>query len=280
MKYALSFLKGVLIGAGAIMPGLSGATLAVVFGVHEELTILVGHPITGLRAFVKRNPLLLIGAAIGFVAMSRIIVTFFAGYTTEILYLFSGFIAGTIPGLWRRGRATGAGAREYATFGIACAIMVALAIWTRMIDAPSVAPQGSVAGQASPAGTTAIFSPLWAVSGAIVGAGSLLPGISASFFLVFIGWYDDLISAVSVISIPALLQVGIGAALTLFFLSRITSWLYRTYLGMTSFAVVGITLGSLALIVPSPFETARLLLCAGLCALGGATSLIIDRVSS
>ncbi len=270
MRFALSFLKGVLIGAGAILPGLSGASLAVALGVYEDLTILVGHPVTGLRSFAKKNPLLLAGAAAGFVAMSRVLSTLFAGYTTEILYAFSGFIAGTVPGLWRRARANGAGAREYAVFGLSFAAIFALALWTRSAD-----PLRTMAS-AGADGTEGILSPVWAVSGAIVGAGSLLPGISASFFLVYLGWYDDLIAAVSRISIPALAQVGAGAALTLFALSRVASWLYRRFCGATSFAVAGITLGSLALVLPSPFAAPRLLLSSALFALGLAAAFAAD----
>lgn len=270
MRLALSFLKGALIGAGAILPGLSGASLAVTLGVYEDLTTLVGHPFTGLRAFIGKNTLLLAGAAIGFVAMSRVLSTLLSGHMTEVLYLFSGFIAGTVPGLWRRGRTTGAGPREYAAFGISCAATLALAFWSRSAETLSaVAASGAE-------GATGGLSPVWAASGAIVGAGSLLPGVSASFFLVYLGWYDDLIAAVSRVSIPELAQVGAGAGLTLFTLSRIASWLYRRFCGITSFAVVGITLGSLALVLPSPLETPRLPLCAGLFALAFATSLAFD----
>ncbi len=277
MRPALSLLKGVLIGAGAILPGLSGASLAVALGVYEDLTILVGHPITGVRAFVKKNPLLLVGAAIGFVAMSRILTTLFAGYMTEILYLFSGCIAGTVPGLWRRGKTTGAGAREYATFLIVFAGILAIALWSRSVD--SGASVASVADSAR-RDSRGILSPAWAASGAIVGAGSLLPGVSASFFLVYLGWYDDLLAAVARVSVPALAQVGIGAALTLFVLSRVTSWLYRKFCGITSFAVVGVTLGSLALVLPSPLDIPRLPLCLGLFAAGLASALAIDAASS
>ena len=37
MKYLKDFFKGILIGAGAILPGISSGVLCVIFGIYENL---------------------------------------------------------------------------------------------------------------------------------------------------------------------------------------------------------------------------------------------------
>ena len=37
MSFILNFFKGVAIGAGAILPGISSGVLCVVFGIYEKL---------------------------------------------------------------------------------------------------------------------------------------------------------------------------------------------------------------------------------------------------
>ena len=40
----LRVLQGVLIGAGAILPGVSGGVLAVIFGIYRPAMELLTHP--------------------------------------------------------------------------------------------------------------------------------------------------------------------------------------------------------------------------------------------
>ena len=37
MNYILNFCIGILIGAGAILPGISSGVLCVIFGIYEKL---------------------------------------------------------------------------------------------------------------------------------------------------------------------------------------------------------------------------------------------------
>jgi uncharacterized membrane protein len=68
---------------------------------------------------------------------------------------------------------------------------------------------------------------------------------------MYIGWYAPLLAAVSGFRIIPLLQVGSGAALSLMVLSKLTSLLYAKFHGIVSFAVLGLTLGSLTLVFRS-----------------------------
>ena len=45
--FLVRVLQGALIGVGAILPGVSGGVLSVVFGVYQPMMALLAHPVTG-----------------------------------------------------------------------------------------------------------------------------------------------------------------------------------------------------------------------------------------
>lgn len=90
-------LAGFVIGAGAIIPGLSGGILAVSMGLYQP-TI---EAITGFFKAPKKNFNFLlplgIGGVIGFVVFMFLIDSLFAKYQTEVVCLFMGLVIGSIP---------------------------------------------------------------------------------------------------------------------------------------------------------------------------------------
>lgn len=261
----ISFIKGVVIGAGAILPGISGASLAVMFGVHEDIVSLLANPFRHLKQFFRRHAFLILGAICGFLAVSRVLMTLIASHTVFVLYLFAGFIAGTLPGIYRQGKTKGGSPVKF----LILIIMMGFMVFVATIRTTQTENSNGITDiTASLLNEGTLWSPLWIVVGAIVGLGSLLPGVSASFLLIYMGWYTPLLTAVSGFYLAPLCLTGFGAALSLALFSKITSYLYTNFHEATSFGVLGLTLGSLAIVfrnVPAPesLPTCMLLLTAG-----------------
>lgn len=247
----ISFFKGFIIGAGAILPGISGASLAVMFGVYEDIVALLASPFRHFRIFFRKHTFLMIGSICGFLAVSRILIMLIASHTVPILFLFTGFIAGTLPGIYRRGKTDGDGTAKYIAFLVMTGLMICVALirHSAMIDSIRIGVLTKT--MTAWLDDSITWSPAWIAAGSIVGLGSLLPGISASFLLMYIGWYAPLLAAVSGFRVLPLLQVGFGAALSLLILSKLTALLYAKFHGIVSFAVLGLTLGSLTLVFRS-----------------------------
>ena len=89
-------LAGFVIGAGAILPGLSGGILAVSMGLYQPAI----EAVTGFFKNPKKNLKFLlplaIGGIIGFLIFMLIINRFFADYETEIICLFVGLVIGSV----------------------------------------------------------------------------------------------------------------------------------------------------------------------------------------
>jgi putative membrane protein len=97
LDWFIRLVKGVLIGIGFIVPGLSGGVLAVILGIYEPLIRFLGN----LKEKFIRNLLFFIpvgiGGIIGVVAFSAVVDYAFTNFAAPFIWLFIGFIAGTFP---------------------------------------------------------------------------------------------------------------------------------------------------------------------------------------
>ncbi|GAB1484850.1 hypothetical protein MASR2M78_36680 [Treponema sp.] len=105
-------VQGLMIGAGGILPGISGAALAVVFGVFEEIAALLAHPKITILPFIKRRWVLAISIGSGFIFFTLLLDQLFSKYSVPLIYIFSGFIAGTLFGILKEARKKGFGRFE------------------------------------------------------------------------------------------------------------------------------------------------------------------------
>jgi putative membrane protein len=117
-------------------------------------------------------------------------------------------------------------------------------------------------------------------AGAIIGAGSLLPGISASFILIYLGLYAPLLDAAAKLELPVGIAIGLGAVTAVIVFSRLVNWLYHRHHGVVSFAVLGFTLGSLILVFPGLPDPQKSIPCAALAIAGFAGSWFLARIQS
>jgi putative membrane protein len=276
-RQLLELIQGLFIGSGGILPGISGAALAVVFGYYQTITELVAHPKRNARAFITRHWGLAVGIALGFVVTTLLLDKIFSEHERAVIYLFWGFIAGTLPTIWHDARKSGAGLKEAIVFAVTSGLMVAFAVIGHG-SGETLARAGTAA--ASGGGNLARLPGVWVLAGAIVGAGSLLPGVSASVILVYLGIYGPMLDAASSLSVPILAEIGVGALAAIAILSRGIGALYRRLPGVMAALVLGFTLGSLILVFPGipaadALTSAFVPLLAGL-----ALSLALGRVPS
>ena len=92
-------LKGFIIGIGKIVPGVSGAMLAITLGVYDKAI----QAFTGFTSDIKKNfkYLLLLGIGIisSIIVFSKIINYFYTNHYIPTMLFFMGLIIGGIPGL-------------------------------------------------------------------------------------------------------------------------------------------------------------------------------------
>jgi putative membrane protein len=172
--WLLRFIKGGVMGMDFVLPGISGAALAVVFGLYERIVRFIAHITTD---FVK-NVFFFIpvgcGVLIGIYIVSHPMSFLLENYITPVLWFFVGAILGTMPDLWRKsgekGRKTLHIGMLAGTFAIATPLFVIMA--------------GSESFGNLQVNTWTAFG-----AGAMVAFVAFIPGVSSSTFLVMLGLY-------------------------------------------------------------------------------------------
>ena len=93
----LHVIEGAIVGIGAILPGVSGGVLCVVFGVYEPMMEFFSHPIKCVKTHYKLLLPFGIGWVLGFILLAKAVEFLFTLCQPAALMLFFGLICGTIP---------------------------------------------------------------------------------------------------------------------------------------------------------------------------------------
>lgn len=117
------FLCGALIGAGAILPGVSGGVLAVVFGIYRPFMEVLTHPRRAVPRYWRMLIPLGLGWAAGFMGIAKGISAAMTCSDAVTYWLFIGLIAGTAPSLFREAGKEGRSASAWGSF-LLCAAAV------------------------------------------------------------------------------------------------------------------------------------------------------------
>jgi putative membrane protein len=99
-KHIRNFLVGGVIGLANIIPGVSGGTMAVIFGVYDYLMEALGNFLTDKERrweYIRFLIVVFLGAGIALLAFARVLSWSFEYYPEPTLYFFIGLIVGSIP---------------------------------------------------------------------------------------------------------------------------------------------------------------------------------------
>lgn len=96
-KYIVLFLKGILIGVGKIMPGVSGSLIAFCLGIYEKSIYSICNFFSDIKENTKYLSSIAIGIIISIALGSGIIKYFFVNFKFITLFTFIGLLIGTLP---------------------------------------------------------------------------------------------------------------------------------------------------------------------------------------
>lgn len=239
----LKILKGILVGLGGILPGVSGGMIAASFNVYEEL-------VGALDDFTKK-PIkaviniweYLVGIVVGVLLGIILITTIFDKFPIPITLLFIGLILGGIPEIKNKLKFKELNYKHYLTMGI----MVALMIGLLFLKEVTVANLG-------------FFQ--YILAGFLIAVSLIVPGLSGTMILLALGIYINIIKDTiklfinsiftfdisSALSLsPPIILIGLAAVITLIGLAKPINYLLKNKSNYFNIAVLGI-------LVVSPFN--------------------------
>lgn len=228
------FLKGIFIGSGFILPGVSGGALAAVFGLYTRMIAFLAHPFKNLKQDVLFFLPVGFGALSGVFALSFVVAFVLGTYETPILWLFVGCIVGTAKPLWQQAGMSGRTKKHVIVMGLVALIALFLLKQGAQHFSGSV-PQNF--------GT-------WMIAGALIALGILVPGLSPSNFLVYLGLYEPMAVGIREVDFGVMVPVALGGLLCLASLAKLINWAFSKWYAMLFHMILGVVIASTIMIAP------------------------------
>ena len=245
----LLVLKGMIIGVANIIPGVSGGTLMITLGLYEQVIDTISH----FFKYFKKNLKFLIPLGIGMVLsillLSKLISHCLENYPFPTTFFFIGLILGGIPLLWKKTSAAKKKMSNWLVFLITFAIVVTFAFLKSgdfVIDLNSLTPVGYLT----------LF-----IIGMVSAATMVIPGISGSFVLMLLGYYEPIVNTIKDLTnfdllghnLLILIPFGLGIVVGIVLVAKLIEYLLHKYPVKTYYGVLGFVLASLIAIVKPMF---------------------------
>lgn len=268
-RLLLLILQGAIIGVGAILPGISGGVLCVIFGIYKPVIEVLSNPLGNLKYHWKLIIPVAIGVGIGFLGSAGMVSAFMERNSQAAVCVFIGLILGMIPGLWKdagqQGRTPASVPSMVVSFGLFLAFLLFLKSGVSMNITPNTFWYG--------------------ICGVAWGLSMILPGLSSSSMLIFLGLYQPMLEGMARLDFGVLIPLGIGACLIVFTISRAVNSFFAKHYSLASHIILGIVLATTVVIMPTDFAragngtvTGEIAVCVACIAGGIAAAAGINRI--
>ena len=236
MNIFKNILKGVCIGSGAILPGISSGVLCVVFGIYEKLLNSILDFFKSPKENIKFLFPILIGVSIGILIFSNFLNYVLYSFPLQTKSLFIGLILASIPALIKS-------INEKQEFKLHYFLYTLLAF---LIGVFSVFLENNLSLTTS----NNINFLFLILSGFLMSIGFVVPGVSSTIILMLLGIYPIYLSSISSLYFPILFPILIGLLLGGFIFMKFTRFLLDNFYSQTFYSIIGFTLGSIFVLMP------------------------------
>ena len=225
---------GLLMGIFMMMPGASGATISVVFGIYERLI----RDISKLTRYLREDFWFLLTVGIGGVAGVLLCakgLDFLIGeYEIPLMFFFGALILVQIPDIWKQGDD-----RERLTAYNILGIIVGFAIMMVVLYFGLNMPE-----QTESPGPVLMF-----LTGMLYAVCAVSPGISGSTLLLALGLFTGLVDSLSDIHLSTFLPLVLGAVVGVLLFAKIVDRCLTDHKKSTFCVIVGLTAGSVVTVI-------------------------------
>lgn len=226
-------LCGFCLGISVFAPGISGSIMAIIMGIYDKLLDIASNPFKNFKNNFRFLFPLGIGALISLVLFILVFSYLFDTYEKAVFMLFIGLIVGNLPTVYKEARKSKF--KWYYVLGTVAAFAVSLVV--------GIMSEGTGEMQVARENTGLMYI---ALSGALAGFSSLVPGMSVSMILIVMGVYDYLIASAKSLDIVTIAVVGIAFVLSMVLSSKLIKFIFSKFSGMAHFMVLGFLIGSVS----------------------------------
>ena len=230
LKPLKDILVGALVGLVSMLPGASGATIAVIFGIYERLVSDLADIRHRLLKDLRFIILIFIGIVLGMMVCAFGLEFLMDHIEVPTMFFFAALIVAQIPDIMKLGD-DGEPLSKWniAAFVVGFVIMIAFLF---LGDGNDVKLEGIT-------GTV-----LMVLVGITLAVSKLAPGVSGSTVLLALGLYAPFMHALTDMDIGYLLPILIGLVIGVLGFSKIVDHCMRNHKKSTYVMILGLTAGS------------------------------------
>lgn len=232
-NFIIKVLQGALIGLGAVLPGISGGVLCVVFGIYKTIMEFLADPFRKLKTHFPKLLPVGIGGVIGFLGIANVLSFLLEKYPAPSVCLFIGLITGMLPSLFREAGEQGRSKASFVSMGIAMVLVFALLISLQVFSV-----------QITPNFVWYLFC------GFCLALSVIAPGMSFSTLLMPLGLYEPFVAGIGHMDFSVLIPGGIGALATVILFAKAVDSLFEKHYSVSFHAIVGVVIAATIMIIP------------------------------
>lgn len=252
-----AFVLGLFIGLAVIIPGVSGSTVAIMFGLYASLLYAIGNIFKDFKNCVKFLIPIGIGAVIGFAAGFLLVQLLLEKYIFVVICLFVGLMIGASPALLNEIKGESISGIRILLMVIGVIIPLGIGALSVYLDPPALieVEGASEAFTSFPWYLFLLYVPL----GVLISATQLIPGLSATAIMMALGQFKPIMDSVHldyILANPAFIALMLclvgGFGIGLIIISKAFSKLLAWRRAATFYFVIGLSFGSIASMFLNP----------------------------
>jgi len=232
-------IKGMIIGIGQIIPGVSGGMLAITLGVYEKGINAISNIFKDIKDNIKFLFSVGIGILISVIFFSKIIKYSLINFYLPTMLLFIGLILGGLPSL----------ITEIKNYRANTNInkFITTIIFILIIFLSSINSNNNTNLNISFLNYLIFF-----IIGIIYAATMVIPGVSGTAIMMMIGYYETIINIISnlnnfsktLANIRIIIPFVIGLIFGIIIISKLMNYLLSKHKIKTYYAILGLVLSS------------------------------------
>lgn len=239
MKYIMLLCKGLIIGIAKIIPGVSGAIIAMSFGVYERLVSIMSKPTKIRLNDLKFLFFLLVGAAIGVGVISKGVKWCLNEVYFPTMLLFSGLIIGGLSDVIDGIKKDGFRVTNILVF----IICFSLVYYLVNLNSLSISLNNNF---------------LFFFIGIIESLTTVIPGISGTAIFMALGWYEQLLDIFDKMTSfnfdITILIFLLGFIISTVMVSKFITWLFNSFKAIAYTGVLAFMISSLLIMGEKAFS--------------------------
>ncbi len=232
-NFLIQIIQGAMIGLGAVLPGISGGVLCVIFGIYKTLMEFLADPFRKLKTHLPKLLPVFIGVAIGFLGVAKLLSFLLDTYPAQSVCVFIGLIGGMLPSLFREAGEQGRNKNSYISMVIAMILVFALLISLQVFSV-KITPNFA----------------WYLFCGFCLALSVIAPGMSFSTLLMPLGLYEPFVAGIGNFDFAILIPGGIGALATVLLFAKAVDTLFKKHYSVSFHAIVGVVIAATIMIIP------------------------------